>query len=153
MKIDTKLMDAVMDSLFVAKKAYEELPPLPPGIKPVYHRVLNLLYQYKEQEREIRVSELSVALEMQLPNITKLINEMTNVGLVQKVRSNQDKRAVIIQISEDGTQYFKNHVLVYRKRLQKEFEEFDVQDCYTMIKMINAIQKKIHKAYARNGEN
>ena len=77
---------------------------------------------------------------------------MTDAGLVQKVRSNQDKRAVFIQLSEEGIDYFKNHVLVYRRRLQKEFEEFDEQDCYTMIKMIHAIQKKIHKSYVRNGE-
>ena len=141
-----------MDSLLVAKKAYEALPPLPPGIKPVYHRVLNLLYQSKEQEKEIRVSELSVALEMQLPNMTKLINEMSEVGLLQKVRSNQDKRAVFIQISEEGTDYFKNHVLVYRKQLQKEFEEFDEQDCYTMIQMIHKIQQKIHKTYDKKGK-
>ena len=152
MKFDTKLMDAVMDSLLVAKKAYEALPPLPPGIKPVYHRVLNLLYQSKEQEKEIRVSELSVALDMQLPNMTKLINEMSEVGLIQKVRSNQDKRAVFIQISEEGTDYFKNHVLVYRKQLQKEFEEFDEQDCYTMIQMIHKIQQKIHKTYDKKGK-
>jgi len=153
MGINTKLMDAVMDSLFLAKKAYEALPPLPPGIKPIYHRVLNMLYQYKEEGKEIRVSELSVALDMQLPNMTKLINEMNDAGLVQKVRSKQDKRAVFIQISEDGIQYFKDFVLVYRRKLQKEFEEFDEQDCYTMIRMINEIQEKIHKAYARNGEN
>ncbi|HWK23093.1 MAG TPA: MarR family transcriptional regulator [Ureibacillus sp.] len=153
MGINTKLMDAVMDSLFLAKKAYEALPPLPPGIKPIYHRVLNMLYQYKEEGKEIRVSELSVALDMQLPNMTKLINEMNDAGLVQKVRSKQDKRAVFIQISEDGIQYFKEFVLVYRRKLQKEFEEFDEQDCYTMIRMINEIQEKIHKAYARNGEN
>ena len=153
MGINTKLMDAVMDSLFLAKKAYEALPPLPPGIKPIYHRVLNMLYQYKEEGKEIRVSELSVALDMQLPNMTKLINEMNDAGLVQKVRSKQDKRAVFIQISEDGIQYFKEFVLVYRRKLQKEFEEFDEQDCYTMIRMINEIREKIHKAYARNGEN
>jgi len=152
LKFDTKLIDAVMDSLLVAKKAYEALPPLPPGIKPVYHRVLNLLYQSKEQEREIRVSELSVALDMQLPNMTKLINEMSEAGLIQKVRSNQDKRAVFIQISEEGTDYFKNHVLVYRKQLQKEFEEFDEQDCYTMIQMIHKIQQKIHKTYDKKGK-
>ncbi|HWJ77745.1 MAG TPA: MarR family transcriptional regulator [Niallia sp.] len=152
MKFDTKLMDAVMDSLLVAKKAYEALPPLPSGIKPVYHRVLNLLYQSKEQEKEIRVSELSVALDMQLPNMTKLINEMSEVGLIQKVRSNQDKRAVFIQISEEGTDYFKNHVLVYRKQLQVEFEEFDEQDCYTMIQMIHKIQQKIHKTYDKKGK-
>lgn len=145
-------MDAVMDSLLVAKKAYEALPPLPSGIKPVYHRVLNLLYQSKEQEKEIRVSELSVALDMQLPNMTKLINEMSEVGLIQKVRSNQDKRAVFIQISEEGTDYFKNHVLVYRKQLQVEFEEFDEQDCYTMIQMIHKIQQKIHKTYDKKGK-
>ena len=153
MTFDTKLMDAVMDSLFVAKKAYEALPPLPPGIKPIYHRVLHLLYQYKEQEKNIRVSELSGALEMQLPNMTKIINEMTDVGLVQKVRSNQDKRAVFIQISEEGIQYFKKHVLFYRKQLQKTFEDLNEQDCYTMIRMINAIQKKIHQVYARKEEN
>ena len=152
MKFDTKLMDAVMDSLFVAKKAYECFPALPPGIKPIYHRVLNLLYQYKECEKEIRVSELSVALEMQLPNMTKIINEMADKGLVRKVRSNHDKRAVFIQISEDGIDYFINYVLIYRQRLQKEFEEFEEQDCYTMMKMIDAIQKKIHKVYVRKEE-
>ena len=152
MKIESTLIDAIMDSLLVAKKAYEALPPLPPGIKPVYHRVLNLLYQHQEQEKEVRVSELSVALEMQLPNMTKIINEMTEAGLVRKVRSREDKRAVIIQISEEGTDYFKNHVLVYRNRLQREFEEFDEQECYIMIKMIHAIKEKLHKAYERNGE-
>lgn len=151
MTFDTKLMDAIMDSLYTAKKAYDSLPPLPPGIKPVYHRVLNYLYQNKEKEKEIRVSELSAALEMQLPNMTKLLNEMADAGLVQKVRSNQDKRAIFIQISEKGIDYFTNYVLVYRRRLQKEFEEFDEQDCCTMIKMINAIQQKIHKAYVKDG--
>lgn len=151
MKNDTELMDAVMDSLIVAKNAYEALPPLPSGIKPVYHRVLYLLYRNKEQE--IRVSDLSVALDMKIPNMTKLTNEMIDAGLVQKVRSNQDRRVVFIRMSEDGSQYFKDHVLVYRKQLQKEFEEFDEQDCYTVIKMINAIKKKLHKVYARNGEN
>lgn len=150
MKSNTELMDALMDSLVVAKNAYEALPPLPAGIKPVYHRVLSILHRYNEQE--IRVSDLSVILEMQLPNMTKLINEMIDAGLVQKVRSNQDKRVVFIRMSEDGTQYFKDHVLIYREQLQKEFEEFDEQECYTMIKMINAIQKKLHKVYARNGE-
>lgn len=150
MNNNTDLMDAVMDSLVVAKNAYEALPPLPAGIKPVYHRVLNFLYRYKE--KEIRVSDLSEALEMQLPNMTKLMNEMIDAGLVQKVRSNQDKRVVFIQMSEDGTQYFKDHVLVYREQLQKEFEEFEEEDCYTVIKMINAIQKKLHKVYARNGD-
>lgn len=147
---NTELMDTLMDSLIVAKNAYEALPPLPEGIKPVYHRVLNMLYRNKDHE--IRVSDLSEALEMQLPNMTKLIKEMIDVGLVQKVRSNQDKRVVFIQMSEDGIQYFKDHVLVYRKQLQKEFEEFEEEDCYTMIKMINAIQKKLHKVYARNGD-
>lgn len=150
MKNNTELLDAVMDSLVVAKNAYEALPPLPAGIKPVYHRVLNFLYRYKDQE--IRVSDLSEALEMQLPNMTKLMNEMIDAGLVQKVRSNQDKRVVFIQMSEDGTRYFKDHVLVYREQLQKEFEEFNEEDCYTVIKMINEIQKKLHKVYARNGD-
>ncbi|MEL3961280.1 MarR family transcriptional regulator [Lysinibacillus endophyticus] len=152
MKINSSLIEAVMNSLFVAKKTFEALPPLPPGIKPIYHRVLNLLYLNKEQEKEFRVSELSVAMDMQLPNMTKIINEMTDAGLVQKVRSNQDKRAVFIQITEEGIDYFINHVLVYRKRLQEEFEDIDEEDCYTMIRMIHTIQKKIQKAYDRNGE-
>lgn len=141
-------MDAIMDSLLVAKKAYEALPPLPEGIKPIYHRVLNLLFQNKE----MRVSELSDALDMQLPNMTKLINEMAEKGFVQKVRSNEDKRAVYIQITEEGTRYFQNHVFVYRKKLQKEFEELDENDCYTMIQLIHEIQKKIQRVYTRNGE-
>lgn len=151
--MDTKLMDAIMDSLLAAKKAYEALPPLPSGIKPIYHRVLNLLYQYEDQGKKIHVSELSSALGMQLPNMTKLINEMTDAGLVQKVRSNEDKRTVFIQSTEKGTHYFKDHVLVYREQLQKEFEEFNEQDCYTMMKMIKEIQKKINKVYAGKEEN
>lgn len=53
-------------------------------------------------------------------------------------------------ISEKGIDFFTNYGLVYRRRSQKEFDE---QDCYTMIKMINAIQQKIHKARWGNVTN
>ena len=89
---------------------------------------------------------------MNIPGLKEvIINEMTDSGLVQKVRSNQDKRAVFIQITEEGTDYFINHVLVYRKRLQEEFEDINEEDCYTMIRMIHTIQKKIQKAYWQRG--
>src|SRR5690606_6488876 len=101
---DFKLSDAMLDSILVAKNIYDALPPLPKGIKPIYHRILSLMYRYSAQG--VCVSDLSTELGMQLPNMTKIINEMVGVGFVQKVRSTKDKRVIFIQMTQSGTQYF-----------------------------------------------
>ena len=145
-----KLMNAMLDSLRVAKNTYDALPPLKEGIKPIYHRVLNALY--RSGNGYLRVSDLSDVLDIQLPNMTNIVNEMMNKNLLIKVRSPQDKRAVHIHMSEEGEAYFNQHVLVYREKMLEEFSRLDQQECLAMIKSIHNMQDIIYRAYGIKGE-
>ncbi|OCA85818.1 hypothetical protein A8F94_13175 [Bacillus sp. FJAT-27225] len=147
MKDDERLFDRVMDTLIAAKSAYEALPPLKPGMKPIYHRVLYMIHRLQEEHGAARVSDLSSGLDILLPNMTKLLKEMESLELVEKYRPPTDKRVVQIKMSPEGERYFNDRVLPYRNQALKELANLDKADVETMIRGIHDVKDILHRVY------
>ena len=91
----------LLDLCFFAKKITETLPALPEGMKPRYNSVLHTIYELGT----CHASDVSRQLNTTMPSITKMINELESFGLLIKMPDPNDKRALLLEVSEDGKAY------------------------------------------------
>ena len=149
------LVDYIFHTLEVAKKAYSLLPPLPAHMKPVHIRVLHAIYRIRDTSGNSRISAISEATGLQLPNTTKCINELVELHAIKKFTDTADKRVVLVQTTPLGEQYINDYVLSYHKRLLVDFEMLDKSDytimAETMDKIYNIFQKDQQNACSSKG--
>ncbi|MGI9289558.1 MAG: MarR family winged helix-turn-helix transcriptional regulator [Pseudomonadales bacterium] len=66
---------------------------------------LNLLHALsKAPEKNLTVSQLKGAMVDENPNVSRTLNKLATMGLVEKVRSDEDQRTVYVSITHEGEQ-------------------------------------------------
>jgi len=143
------LTDDIFDALDIAKKAHSLLPPLPQDIKPVHIRVLSAIYRIRDEAGNARVTDISMALGLLLPNATKVMNELVRLGIVEKSTLTTDKRVVLVHTTDLGEQYIQKYIFNYHTRLQEEFAMIGESDCITMIETITKVYQTMKKIYQK----
>jgi DNA-binding MarR family transcriptional regulator len=145
--LNENLVDYIFDALETAKKTQSMLPNLPTNTKPVHIRVLSAIYKIRDDNGCARITDINKTLQFSLPNTTKYINELHNLGLVEKTTLPSDMRVVLIHTTELGEQYIEKYVTTYHNRLQEEFEKIGESDCIIMIETINKVYSAVKKVY------
>ncbi len=148
---EINLIDNVMDALGCAKEAYALLPQLPPNMKPVYFRILNTIYRIRADTGHSRVSDISRALGILLPNTTRFINELVELNIVEKFTPESDKRVVLVRTTDLGEEYIQKYVLSFHKHLEAELSAIGKSDCMTMIETIHKVHQAMKKIYYNEG--
>lgn len=143
--IDIDLVHKVLYSLECAKNAQTFLPPLPPKMKPVYFRLLNAVYQIRDDFGCSRVSDINSALGFLLPNTTRFINEMVELSVLEKFSLASDKRVVLVRATDLGEEYIQEHIVCFNKQLEREFSKIGRTNCKIMIETITKVYEAMKK--------
>lgn len=133
----TELIKRALDSFHVAKRAGEMMPLLPEGVTPSYIRYLDLIGKLKREKGEVRVSDISGTLSVQMPGVTRTINEMEKKGYLRKTSSDTDGRVTYLTITKEGeklSQKYNEDVFI---PLVQELSHLNDDDVETMIKTIS----------------
>lgn len=134
--MDNELLQHLLDACFYGKQITELMPPLPPKIKPRHIHVINAIHALQEKQKYVRISDISYALRITKPSVTKLINELKAYGAVEKRICEDDKRVVILSLTPLGTKYFILYVKNYHNRLMKILEPLENDDCKATIRTL-----------------
>lgn len=103
-QITNELVERIAQGIFQAhpllKKKLSSLSAIQPdrGIPLSHVQVLSML----EEVGSMSVSEISKRFGIAKPNITPLVDRLVNAGLVDRVRSETDRRVVNIVILDEG---------------------------------------------------
>ncbi len=130
-------IDRIMNAFEMAKEVHDLLPPLPEEVKPIYVRILGALCRIRDKDGEARVSDINRTLRLRLPNTTRYIGELADLGIVEKNQSETDKRVVLVKATPLGEKYISELVLLSYKQIA---EECSISDSDIEI-MINTIRK------------
>jgi DNA-binding MarR family transcriptional regulator len=144
---NAKLANNILDAFECAKEALATMPHLPPNLKPVYFRILNAIYKLGNDAGCVRVSDISRLSGLLLPNTTKVINEMVERDILQKVTSASDKRVVLVQATELGEQYIQKYVLRFIQGLEEEISKINETDCLIMIDTMYKVVQAMKTVY------
>lgn len=109
----TQKLRELLDACFVAKKITETMPDLPQGMKPRHVHVIDGIYELEHSTGQVSVSDISNRLGVTMPSVTKLVNELVDMEVVQKTDAGDDKRFIRLQLTAKGLLYEKQYVTDY----------------------------------------
>lgn len=134
MTIDT--IKAMLDACYQAKRIRDLLPALPKGVTPSYIHYLDTIEALERQGTHVKVSDISDALHLPRPGVTRTVKEMEGKGYLCKHTSTQDGRVTYISITPAGKQLFQRYTELYFSRLAPFLEGISDEDARCTIQTI-----------------
>ena len=134
MKVE--LIKRMMDACYLAKRARDMLPPLPEGVMPSYIQYLDALQKLEAQGVLVRVSDLSEALGLPRPGVTRTVKEMEAKGYLHKQVSAEDGRVTYLSLTEAGKRLSRKYDADYFQELAPWMDRISEEDAECMIATI-----------------
>lgn len=93
---------ALLDACYQAKRARELLPELPKGVSSSYIHYLDTIERLERQGVRVKVSDISDALNIPRPGVTRTVKEMEQRGYLEKKTSPDDGRVTYLTVTKSG---------------------------------------------------
>lgn len=126
----------MLDSCYMAKRILDMLPVLPEGVVPSYIRYLETILILQEKNVNVKVSDLSDALNLPRPGVTRTVNAMVAKGYLKKNASSEDKRVTYVLITEKGLNLFEKFNRLYFEDLAKSLNHISEEEATCMVQTI-----------------
>lgn len=147
---DYGMVAPILDALWLAKKALELMPELPRNMKPSHIRVLNVICKIYQQNGSVCVSDISTALKITKPSVTKLINELVVLQTITKTTDGADRRIVLLEPTAVGLECVRRYVVNYHARLAEYFSQLDPEKYRTTIETVEFIHHSMKEVSKEN---
>lgn len=126
----------MLDACYLAKRIRELLPELPEGVKPAYIQYMDVIHKLQKDTERVKVSDISDALKLPRPGITRTVKEMEKKGYLCKYASEEDGRITYIAITEKGEELSDRYDKNYYSRLSKYLDTISEEEADCMIRTI-----------------
>ena len=107
--MEIKTIKALLDACYQAKRIRDLLPALPQGVTPSYIHYLDTIESLEQQGTRVKVSDISDALNLPRPGVTRTVKEMQAKGYLCKQTSPEDGRITYISVTQAGKQLSKRY--------------------------------------------
>ena len=134
--MDIQTIKAMFDACYLAKRIWELLPALPTGVTPSYIHYLDTIESLKQHGTRVKVSDISAALKIPRPGVTRTVKEMEAKGYLCKQTSPDDGRVTYISITEAGKQLSQKYNEQYFNRLAPFLNDISEADTHCAIETI-----------------
>ncbi len=131
-----EMLKAMFDACYQAKRARDLLPALPKGVTSSFIHYLDTIERLERQGVRVRVSDISDALNIPRPGVTRTVKEMERKGYLQKQTSDEDGRVTYISITASGKQLSETYNEPYFKHLEPYFSDISEEDAACTIRTI-----------------
>ena len=134
--MEIKTIKALLDACYQAKRIRDLLPALPQGVTPSYIHYLDTIESLEEQGTRVKVSDISDALNLPRPGVTRTVKEMQAKGYLCKQTSPEDGRITYISVTQAGKQLSKRYNEQYFSRLAPLLSDISQEDAACTIRTI-----------------
>ena len=134
--MDIQTIKAMFDACYQAKRIRELLPPLPAGVTPSYIHFLDTIETLERQGTRVKVSDISDALQIPRPGVTRTVKEMEKKGYLCKETSPSDGRVTYISITPAGEDLSRRYNEQYFNRLAPLLGDISEADARCTIETI-----------------
>lgn len=132
----SEIIKRMFDACYQAKRTREMLPPLPEGVRSSFIQYLDTIQSLEGQGVQVKVSDISDAMELPRPGVTRTVKEMEEKGYLKKMASEVDGRVTYIAVTRKGTNLSQKYDEQYFKSLLPYMEEISDEDAECMIRTI-----------------
>ena len=132
----SEIIKRMFDACYQAKRTRDMLPPLPEGVRASFIQYLDVIQSLERKGIQVKVSDLSYAMELPRPGVTRTVKEMEEKGYLKKMASEADGRVTYIAVTRKGTNLSQKYDEQYFKSLLPYMEEISDEDAECMIRTI-----------------
>lgn len=132
----TDQIKQMMDACYLAKRILDMLPDLPEGVNASYIRFLDMIEKLKRETEKVRVSDISDAMHLPRPGVTRTLKEMEEKGYVKKVSSETDGRITYIELTEAGQKLSHAYNTVFFEELSESMNSISEEEMKTTVSVI-----------------
>lgn len=100
--MNAEMAKQLLDACYLAKRARDLLPALPEGVLPSFIQYLDVIQKLEKQGVQAKVSDVSDALHLPRPGVTRTVKDMQAKGYLQKQVSVDDGRITFLTVTEKG---------------------------------------------------
>lgn len=134
--MDIQTIKAMFDACYQAKRIRDLLPALPKGVTPSYIHYLDTIESLKQRGERVKVSDISDALQIPRPGVTRTVKEMEAKGYLCKRTSPDDGRITYISITQAGKELSQKYNEQYFNRLAPFLQDISQEDAQCTIQTI-----------------
>lgn len=134
--MESEKIKRMLDACYMAKRTRELLPKLPEGVTSAYIQYLDRIHILQEQKEHVKVSDISDALKLPRPGVTRTIKAMEEKGYLKKLSSEEDGRVTYIAITEKGKELWNRYDRDYYSRLAPYLDNISEEEADCMIQTI-----------------
>ena len=134
-----KLIKQMIDACRLGKRACDMMPPLPKDVLPSYIHVLDTVHTLEAASGPVRVSDISDALHLPRPGVTRTVGEMEDKGYLQKSASAEDGRVTYLTITEQGRKLSQTFNEQFFAQLAPLLDDISDEDAECTIRTIQAL--------------
>lgn len=92
-----------------------------------------------DKNQGISVSELAKKLEVKKSTVSIAINQLIDLGIINKIQSNEDKRFYSLQLTPKGNQIMEMHKQVHKNTIKKILKILNPEEVENFVKIVNKI--------------
>ena len=134
--VSTEKVKRMLDACYLAKRIRELLPPLPQGVMPSYIQYMDTIQKLEKQGIKVKISDISDAMNLPRPGVTRTVKEMETKGYLHKFASKEDGRVTYITVTKKGSELSQKYDEQYFDSLLPYMEEIPDEDAECMIQTI-----------------
>ena len=139
----------MVDACYLAKRIRDLLPQLPEGVAPSYLHVLDTVHRLHAGGSPVKVSDISAALGLPRPGVTRLVKQMEAGGFLQKVSAPEDGRITYVTVTEKGKALSDKFDRQFYNQLAEHMDGIPESEADTMIRTISRFyqimsERKMH---------
>ena len=137
----TTQIKKLLDTCYVAGRVRGLLPPLPQGVLPSYIQYLDVIHTLSQRGEPVRVSDVSDALDLPRPGVTRTVKEMEAKGYLAKTASAEDRRVTYLSLTEAGQQLYAQYDTEYFRALSPALAGVSDADATCTIRTIETLYR------------
>lgn len=145
----TRNIKHLLDAFYQAKRVRELMPALPKGVTPAFIHYLDTIAALQQQGVRVKVSNISDALHIPRPGVTRTVKDMVDGGYLEKAASEEDGRVTYLTITEKGRMLSQVFDSAFFAQLTPLLADVSDEDAATTIRTIEKVyqvmsERRIH---------
>lgn len=120
----------------VANAQAEELRPT--GLSSSAFNVLMALHN--TDDRTLEPCQLAARLLISRPSVTGLLDTLQAKGLVERLPHAEDRRRVLVQLTEDGLELLKSHFETHYREVNAAFGALSTDERSTLVTLLRRVR-------------
>lgn len=145
----TRNIKHLLDAFYQAKRVRELMPALPKGVTPAFIHYLDTIAALQQQGVRVKVSDISDALHIPRPGVTRTVKDMVDGGYLEKAASEEDGRVTYLTITEKGRMLSQVFDSEFFAKLTPLLADVSDEDAATTIRTIEKVyqvmsERRIH---------